>query len=59
MSKPLRYAAAVMAIPQRTLRNRSGQTLQEAEAGERFVITVTRDPRDFEPPAGPVDLRRA
>lgn len=27
-------------IPQRTLRNESGAVLRDAEAGERFVITV-------------------
>ncbi len=27
-------------IPQRTLRNESGEVLRQAEAGERFVITV-------------------
>ena len=27
-------------IPQRTLRNESGQVLRKAEEGERFVITV-------------------
>jgi len=27
-------------IPQRTLRNQSGEILRRAEAGERFVITV-------------------
>jgi prevent-host-death family protein len=27
-------------IPQRTLRNESGEVLRQAEAGERFVVTV-------------------
>lgn len=32
------------AIPQRTLRNESGEILRQAEAGERFVITVNGRP---------------
>lgn len=31
-------------IPQRSLRNESGAILREAEAGERFVITVNGRP---------------
>jgi len=31
-------------IPQRTLRNQSGEVLRRAEAGERFVITVSGRP---------------
>lgn len=34
----------VKTIPQRTLRNESGSVLREAEAGERFVITVNGRP---------------
>lgn len=31
-------------IPQRTLRNESGDVLRRAESGERFVITVSGRP---------------
>ena len=31
-------------IPQRSLRNESGEVLRQAEAGERFVITVNGRP---------------
>jgi prevent-host-death family protein len=34
----------VKTIPQRTLRNDSSEILREAEAGERFVITVNGRP---------------
>ena len=39
------YTAAFMkTIPQRALRNDSSEILREAEAGERFVITVNGRP---------------
>jgi prevent-host-death family protein len=34
----------VKTIPQRTLRNDSGELLRRAEAGERFIITVNGRP---------------
>lgn len=42
-------------IPQRTLRNESGQVLRQAEAGERFVITVHGRPVAV---LGPYERRR-
>lgn len=42
-------------IPQRTLRNESGEILRRAEAGERFVITVHGRPVAV---IGPYERRR-
>lgn len=42
-------------IPQRELRNRSGEVLRQAEAGERFVITVSGRPAAV---LGPYERRR-
>lgn len=42
-------------IPQRTLRNDSGHILRQAEAGERFVITVHGRPVAV---LGPYERRR-
>ncbi len=48
------YAPTVKTIAHRDLRNQSGRILREAQAGERFVVTVGGRPVAVR---GPLELR--
>lgn len=56
----MRYNGYMKLLAHRELRNHSGRVLREAEAGERFVVTVDGRPvATLGPPEGPRFIRKS